>query len=140
MWKDKEDWLDSIEGVQDILATCVDSLTQNIFYIINQDFSSLTTLINTDQELINLGDGVERDRQEAVRLIYRSVVRTLRSLERLGLTYNTVCPHTILFSQGKIFLQNQLIVKSNSGKLSGDIKTQSHLILMKLIFLVTYQT
>ena len=27
VWKDKEDWLNPITGVQDILATCVDTVT-----------------------------------------------------------------------------------------------------------------
>ena len=117
MWKDKEDWLNVIDGVQNILATSVDSVTENIFYIVNDHFSSLETVIKTDQEYVDLGDGVQRDRVGVVRLVSARVLATLTTLERLGLTYSTVSPDTILLdSRGQIFLQNQLIVKSHPGK------------------------
>ena len=117
VWKDKEDWLNVIEGVQSILATSVDTVTENIFYIVNDNFSSLKTVIKTDQDYVDLGDGVRRDRVEVVRLVSTRVLSTLRRLERLGLSYSTVSPDTILLdTRGQVFLQNQLIVKSHSGK------------------------
>ena len=117
VWKDKEDWLKVIDGVQNILATSVDTVTENIFYIVNDHFSSLKTVIETDQEFVDLGDGVRRERAEVARLVYGRILDTLTRLERLGLAYNTVTPHTILLdTAGQIFLQNQLIVKSHSGK------------------------
>ena len=117
MWKDKEEWLNVIEGVQNILATSVDPVTENIFYIVNDHFSSLKTVIQKYQEYVDLGDGVPRDRVEVVRLVSARVLSTLRRLERLGLSYNTVSPDTILLdTRGQVFLQNQLIVKSHSGK------------------------
>ena len=117
VWKDKEDWLNVIDGVQNILATSVDTVTENIFYIVNDHFSSLKTVIKTDQEFVDLGDGVRRDRVEVARLVCGRVLATLATLERLGLAYNTVSPDTILLDTGgQIFLQNQLIVKSHPGK------------------------
>ena len=117
MWKDKEDWLNVIDGVQSILATSVDPVTENIFYIVNDHFSSLKTVIKTDQECLDLGDGVRRDRVEVARLVSARVLATLARLERLGLSYNTVSPDTILLDTGgQIFLQNKLIVKSHPGK------------------------
>ena len=117
VWKDKEDWLNVIDGVQNILATSVDTVTENIFYIVNDHFSSLKTVIKTDQECVDLGDGVRRDREEVARRVCAGVLATLRRLERLGLTYSTVSPDTILLdSGGQIFLQNQLIVKTHPGK------------------------
>ena len=117
VWKDKEDWLNVIDGVQNILATSVDTVTENIFYIVNDHFSSLKTVIKTDQEFVDLGDGVRRDRVEVARLVCGRVLATLATLERLGLPYNTVSPDTILLDTGgQIFLQNQLIVKSHPGK------------------------
>ena len=118
MWKDKEDWLNVIEGVQSILATSVDPVTENIFYIVNDHFSSLKSVIKTDQECLDLGDGVRRDRAEVARLVSARVLATLTTLERLGLSYHTVSPDTILLDTGgQIFLQNKLIVKSHPGKL-----------------------
>lgn len=115
VWKDKEDWLKVIDGVQNILATSVDTVTENIFYIVNDHFSSLKTVIETDQEFVDLGDGVRRERAEVARLVYGRILDTLTRLARLGLAYNTVTPHTILLdTAGQIFLQNQLIVKSHS--------------------------
>ena len=117
VWKDKQDWLNVIDGVQNILATSVDPVTENIFYIVNDHFSSLKTVIKTDQECLDLGDGVRRDRAEVARLVCARVLATLTTLERLGLSYHTVSPHTILLDTGgQIFLQNQLIVKSHPGK------------------------
>ena len=74
-------------------------------------------MIKTDQEFVDLGDGVRRDRVEVARLVCARVLATLTTLERLGLAYNTVSPDTILLDTGgQIFLQNKLIVKSHPGK------------------------
>ena len=116
VWKDKEEWLNMIQGVQSILATCVDSVTENIFYIVSDNFCSLRAVIKTDLKEIDLGDGVPRDRIELVKMIYDLVIRTLGRLERLGLTFSPLSLDTILVSEGLVFLQNQLIVKSSPGK------------------------
>ena len=85
VWKDKEDWLKVIDGVQNILATSVDTVTENIFYIVNDHFSSLKTVIETDQEFVDLGDGVRRERAEVARLVYGRILDTLTRLESLML-------------------------------------------------------
>ena len=91
-------------------------MLENIFYVVNDHFCSLRRLLKTREENVDLGDGVRRDREEVARLVYQSVLATLVSLERLGLTYLSLSPDTILLSQGQIFLQNQLLVKSSQGK------------------------
>ena len=105
VWTDKEDWLDNIEGVQEILATCIDAVTENIFYIIRDGYTALAEV--RDVSYIT-GNGAP--------VICEKVKEGLQTIEKLGLSYKLTSENQILLHEKNIYLQNPLLLKRTQGK------------------------
>ena len=117
VWKDKEDWLDVIDGVQEILATCVDAMTENIFYIIDEPGITLGDLAKDHEKRLNEALGLNEDNllEDTVEIIGRTVHDTLKTLQKRSLQYAAITKETILLQKNNIYLQNPLLLKCNKG-------------------------
>ena len=108
VWTDKEDWLDNIEGVQEILATCIDAVTENIFYIIRDGYTALA-------EVRDMSDITGNNAQDGS-VICEKVKEGLQTIEKLGLSYKLTSENQILLHEKNIYLQNPLLLKRTQGK------------------------
>ena len=116
VWKDKEDWLQSIEGVQAILATTVDPVTENIFYIIEDDFMTLSEFLKkSDDTLSCIFDLDKNGREDEIQELGERVKRILRQIETMRLTFILSSIDQILVRGSNIFLQNPLLTKRLLG-------------------------
>eukprot|EP00092_Neocalanus_flemingeri_P036830 GFUD01040091.1.p1 GENE.GFUD01040091.1~~GFUD01040091.1.p1 ORF type:complete len:518 (+),score=92.69 GFUD01040091.1:99-1652(+) len=115
LWEEEKDWLRLTDpGVTQILAIAVDPLTENIFYIIPERGHVLTEVINTCSDVIDMGDGELRKRQDMVEIIGNSVIETLKRLSQKGLSYGPLKEENIFLCHGQVLLENQLMVKPTS--------------------------
>ena len=99
----------------EIYAIAVDPLTENIFYIIPEPGNSLDKLLNTDHDNIDMGDGVLRTREEVAHLVKEKVESTLERLFQYGKPYGPLREENILIYEGKILLENRLLLKQSRG-------------------------
>jgi len=115
VWKDKEDWLDVIDGVQEIFATCVDAMTENIFYIIDEPGVTLGGIIKDNDESLNEALGLNEDNliEDAVEIVGKTIHATLKNLQERSLHYAVITKDTILLQNKNIYLQNPLLLKSH---------------------------
>ena len=98
-------------GVTKILAIAVDPLTENIFYIIPEQGSTLTNAMNCSGELINMGNGTFRTREEVAELVKIQIQSTLERLKKSGKTYPPLKEEHIIISKGQVLIENKLLVK-----------------------------
>jgi len=116
VWKDKEDWLQSIEGVQDVLATTVDAVTENIFYIIEDDFMTLSEFLKKSDETLNDIFALDKNgREDEIQELGERVERILRQIETMRLTFILSSVDQILVKGNNIVLQNPLLTKRLLG-------------------------
>ena len=117
VWKDKEDWLQHIDGVQDVLATTVDAVTENIFYIIEDDYMTLSEFSKKSEDTLSCHLSLENnDREDEIQEVGERVRRTLRHIDMMRLTFRLSSEDQILVKGSKIFLQNPLLTKKSLGK------------------------
>ena len=108
--------MQSIEGVQAILATTVDPVTENIFYIIEDDFMTLTEFLKkSDDTLSCIFDLDKNGREDEIQELGERVKRILRQIETMRLTFILSSMDQILVRGSNIFLQNPLLTKRLLG-------------------------
>ena len=111
--------MQSIEGVQEVLATTVDVVTENIFYIIEDDFMTLSEFLKkSDDTLSSIFDLDKNEREDEIRELGERVERILRQIETMRLTFILSSVDQILVKGSNIFLQNPLLTKRLLGKSS----------------------
>lgn len=121
LWEEQRAWLLGLntELVQHVLALAVDPLTENIFYILDVDrgenLSSLVSKLDPCHTKVNLGDGVERNCDEAANIIEEGVNRALAALKTVGLTYPGLRQDRVWVHEGQVVLENGLLVKSSAS-------------------------
>ena len=108
--------MQSIEGVQAILATTVDPVTENIFYIIEDDFMTLSEFLKkSDDTLSCIFDLDNNGREDEIQELGERVKRILRQIETMRLTFILSSIDQILVRGSNIFLQNPLLTKRLLG-------------------------
>jgi len=125
VWKDKEDWLDNIEGVQEILATCIDAVTENIFYIIRDGYTALA-------EVRDLSDITGNGAQDGS-AICEKVKEGLQTIEKLGLSYKLTSENQILLHEKNIYLQNPLLLKRTQTQESEKVSLAENYLQLSVI-------
>ncbi len=125
--------MQSIEGVQAILATTVDPVTENIFYIIEDDFIPLTEFLKkSDDTLSCIFDLDKNGREDEIQELGVRVKRILRQIETMRLTFLLSSVDQILVRGSNIFLQNPLLTKRLLG-----IKDSVLFLLTDLVFITS---
>ena len=113
LWEDEKDWLKiTVPGVTQILAIAVDPLTENIFYIIPERGTALTDVIDNNKDQIDMGDGKLRGRDDVAETVRKEITSTLAKLQKSGKSYGPLREENVFFFQGKVLIENQLLVKS----------------------------
>jgi len=113
LWEDEKDWLKiTVPGVTQILAIAVDPLTENIFYIIPERGTALTDVIDNNKDQIDMGDGKLRGRDDVAETVRKEITSTLTKLQKSGKSYGPLREENVFFFQGKVLIENQLLVKS----------------------------
>ena len=116
LWMEECDWLMLRDpGVREIFGIAVDPLTENIFYIIPEAGYSLESVLNTSQDIVDIGDGVDRTKQEVADLVEEKVKSTLERLLECGRAYGPLKEENIFLQQGQVVLENRLILKQSWG-------------------------
>ena len=106
-----------IEGVQDVLATTVDAVTENIFYIIEDDFMTLSEFLKKSDETLNDIFALDKNgREDEIQELGERVERILRQIETMRLTFILSSVDQILVKGNNIVLQNPLLTKRLLGK------------------------
>ena len=106
-----------IEGVQDVLATTVDAVTENIFYIIEDDFMTLSEFLKKSDETLNdIFALYKNGREDEIQELGERVERILRQIETMRLTFILSSVDQILVKGNNIVLQNPLLTKRLLGK------------------------
>ena len=109
--------MQSIEGVQDVLATTVDAMTENIFYIIEDDFMTLSEFLKKSDETLNDIFALDKNgREDEIQELGERVERILRQIETMRLTFILSSVDQILVKGNNIVLQNPLLTKRLLGK------------------------
>ena len=109
--------MQSIEGVQDVLATTVDAVTENIFYIIEDDFMTLSEFLKKSDETLNDIFALDKNgREDEIQELGERVERILRQIETMRLTFILSSVDQILVKGNNIVLQNPLLTKRLLGK------------------------
>ena len=109
--------MQSIDGVQDVLATTVDAVTENIFYIIEDDFMTLSEFLKKSDETLNDIFALDKNgREDEIQELGERVERILRQTETMRLTFILSSVDQILVKGNNIVLQNPLLTKRLLGK------------------------
>ena len=109
--------MQSIDGVQDVLATTVDAVTENIFYIIEDDFMTLSEFLKKSDETLNDIFALDKNgREDEIQELGERVERILRQIETMRLTFILSSVDQILVKGNNIVLQNPLLTKRLLGK------------------------
>ena len=105
-------------GVTEIFGIAVDPLTENIFYIIPEQGYSLESILNNTQNIVDIGDGVDRTRQEVADFVEEKVESTLERLLECGKAYGPLKEENIVLFQGQVLLENRLLLKQSRGSVT----------------------
>ena len=109
--------MQSIVGVQDVLATTVDVVTENIFYIIEDDFITLSEFLKKSEDTLStIFDLDKNGREDEIQELGERVERILRQIETMRLTFILSSVDQILIKGNTIFLQNPLLTKRLLGR------------------------
>ena len=109
--------MQSIQGVQDVLATTVDAVTENIFYIIEDDFMPLSDFLKKSDETLNDIFALDiNGREDEIQELGERVERILRQIATMRLTFILSSVDQILVKGNNIVLQNPLLTKRLLGK------------------------
>ena len=109
--------MQSIDGVQDVLATTVDAVTENIFYIIEDDFMTLSEFLKKSDETLNDIFALDKNgREDEIQELGERIERILRQIETMRLTFILSSVDQILVKGNNIVLQNPLLTKRLLGK------------------------
>ena len=114
LWEDEKVWLRMTDpGVTQILAISVDPLTENIFYIIPERGAVLTNIINAKNDIIDIGNGELRNREDVAEIVRKEITSTLARLQRNHKPYGPLREENIFLCQGHVLIENLLLVKSS---------------------------